>query len=387
MNNKFYDNINLDISSVSPGVMRTKFTDPDQKRWDLNKVDGFMGNRDPDALTMLESLGFEQNTASDSFEFLLKDPVSDNVIFDTNKRSLIFSDKYIEIGMTLPTQVLFGLGQHNAKFLLTEGIWTMFNRDQPGSPVATGKGDEQLYGTHPFLMGKTTDNKFFGLLFYNSNAQQVKIRYSPSGKSLINYVTVGGVLDVYYFMPDSADNIIRKYNSLIGMPVLPPFWALGFQQSSWDYSSLQTLKDVVVNYTANGYMFDVIWADIHYMDKYIDFTVDDVNYKGLGDWVDQLHKQSIRLVPIIDAGISLNKSTAGDNWYEIGRDMDVFIKSTKNPTKKDGNLVGVVWPGYTSFVDFLSDKSFDFWKKGLDTLYTLVKFDGIWLDMNEPSNF
>ena len=67
--------------------------------------------------------------------------------------------------------------------------------------------------------------------------------------------------------------------------------------------------------------------------------------------------------------------------------MDVFIKSTKNPTKKDGNLVGVVWPGYTSFVDFLSDKSFDFWKKGLDTLYTLVKFDGIWLDMNEPSNF
>lgn len=70
MDNKFYDNINLDISSVSPGVMRTKFTDPDQKRWDLNKVDGFMGNRDPDALTMLESLGFEQNTARYAFKYI-----------------------------------------------------------------------------------------------------------------------------------------------------------------------------------------------------------------------------------------------------------------------------------------------------------------------------
>ena len=66
--------------------------------------------------------------------------------------------------------------------------------------------------------------------------------------------------------------------------------------------------------------------------------------------------------------------------------MNVFIKSTKNPTKKDGNLIAVVWPGYTSFVDFLNDKSYDYWKRGLDTLYSLAQFDGIWLDINEPSN-
>ena len=91
-------------------------------------------------------------------------------------------------------------------------------------------------------------------------------------------------------------------------------------------------------------------------------------------------------MPIVDAGISLNKSKAGDDWYEIGRDMNVFIKLTKNPTKKDGNLIAVVWPGYTSFVDFLNDKSYDYWKRGLDTLYSLAQFDGIWLDINEPSN-
>ena len=29
-----------------------------------------MGNRDPDALTMLESLGFEQNTARYAFKYI-----------------------------------------------------------------------------------------------------------------------------------------------------------------------------------------------------------------------------------------------------------------------------------------------------------------------------
>ena len=80
--------------------------------------------------------------------------------------------------MTLPTQVLFGLGQHNAKFLLTEGLWTMFNRDQPGSPVETGKGDKQLYGTHPFIMGKITNNLLSTVLQfkYSTSQNQVLIK-------------------------------------------------------------------------------------------------------------------------------------------------------------------------------------------------------------------
>ena len=259
---KFIDELTLNVTSVAAGITRAKFTDKNNpKRWDLNGVDGFMKSPKIDPLTMLEALGLEHSNGEE-FDYKITDPISKNMVFDTTKRSLIFTDKYIEMGIILPTQVLFGLGQHNAKFLLSEGLWTMFNRDQPGNPVATGKGSDNLYGSHPFLMGKTADNKFFGILFYNSNAQQVKIRFASGGKSIINYITVGGVLDVYYFMPDSADEIIRKYNRLVGLPTLPPFWALGFQQSAWAYNSLQTLKDVVDNYTINGYMFDVIWADI-----------------------------------------------------------------------------------------------------------------------------
>ena len=50
------------------------------------------------------------------------------------------------------------------------------------------------------------------------------------------------------------------------------------------------------------------------------------------------------------------------------------------------NLIGKVWPGKTVFPDFFNPKISEFWNKGLGDYYNLVKYDGIWLDMNEPAN-
>lgn len=346
-----------------------------------------MGDKQPDKLTMMDGVGFS-TTNDENFGFMFKDTINQSPFFDTTKRSLIYTDKYLEMGFTVPTQTLFGLGQHNAKFLLSEGEWTMFNRDQPGSPVAEGKGNEHLYGTHPFLMMKTNDNRFAGVLFYNSNPQQVSIRFTTSGKSLITYKTIGGILDVYYIMPNTADEVIRKYNELVGKPSLPPFWALGFHQCSWQYNTTSDLKEVVETYQSKGYLFDTIWSDIMYMDRYIDFTVDTTNFSGIRDYVQSLHDQNLHFVPIVDAGISIEAPVTGTNWYQEGDKQGVFIKSTKNPENKfGGNLIGQVWPGFTAFVDFFHPNADKYWSSGLAALHDLILFDGLWLDMNEPSNF
>jgi alpha-glucosidase (family GH31 glycosyl hydrolase) len=39
------------------------------------------------------------------------------------------------------------------------------------------------------------------------------------------------------------------------------------------------------------------------------------------------------------------------------------------------------------FVDFLHPNATEYWVKMLGVLYSKIKFSGIWLDMNEPSNF
>ena len=141
------------------------------------------------------------------------------------------------------------------------------------------------------------------------------------------------------------------------------------------------------NYTNEGYMFDTIWADIMYMDEYIDFTVNDRNYAGLKDFIDELHANHLQFVPIVDAGISIKTDSKGVSWYQKGTDMGVFIKTAQNPDALDGNLIAQVWPGYTAFVDFLHPNATEFWEEGLQALYDKIPYDGLWLDMNEPSNF
>ena len=36
-------------------------------------------------------------------------------------------------------------------------------------------------------------------------------------------------------------------------------------------------------------------------------------------------------------------------------------------------------------IDFFNDKCMNLWAKGLNDLYKQVPFDGLWLDMNEPT--
>lgn len=87
--------------------------------------------------------------------------------------------------------------------------------------------------------------------------------------------------------------------------------------------------------------------------------------------------EDVRYIPIIDAGVSIDTDFA----MEAGKKMDVFIK------KNGDNYLANVWPGDVHFVDFLHPNSTEYWMSMLDVLYNKVKFSGLWLDMNEPSNF
>jgi alpha-glucosidase (family GH31 glycosyl hydrolase) len=48
---------------------------------------------------------------------------------------------------------------------------------------------------------------------------------------------------------------------------------------------------------------DVMWNDIDWMYKKLDFVSDPVRYAGIGEYVDDLHKLGKKYVPILDCGI------------------------------------------------------------------------------------
>ena len=46
-----------------------------------------------------------------------------------------------------------------------------------------------------------------------------------------------------------------------------------------------------------------------------------------------------------------------------------------------------VWPGATHFPDFLSKAGVKYWGQQLQAFHDLVPYDGLWIDMDEASNF
>jgi alpha-glucosidase (family GH31 glycosyl hydrolase) len=87
--------------------------------------------------------------------------------------------------------------------------------------------------------------------------------------------------------------------------------------------------------------------------------------------------EKYRYVPIIDAGIKV-----GGIAYEEGLRRNVYINDALGKP-----FVGAVWPGDTTFVDFFHPNASSYWQDMLNILYKKVPFDGVWLDMNELSNF
>lgn len=220
-------------------------------------------------------------------------------------------------------------------------------------------------------------------VFYNlANAQDWVVKNDKStGDVAVKTYATGGIGDLMFMSATGPNEVTKAYQKIVGSPVMVPQWALGWNQCRWGYTNLDTLKEVVANFSSNNLPLDTQWSDIDYLDRYRDFTYDQVNFKGLGDFVNDLHAKGMHYVPIIDAGIA-KRAGEGYSAYDDGVSKDVFIKN------QDGSIfTGQVWPDDAAFPDFMNPDTVEWWGTQLSNFYNDIKFDGLWEDMNEASNF
>lgn len=370
------------LQSLDASVFHLKIVDANQPRWEVPVLNPNSGRNY--RKVSIESMGLTLN--SDPFGIKLIEGDRKETVVNTIGQSLFFKDKYLEMTLRYETQSFFGLGERvTTGFFLCpdrEACWyTLWGKDV-ASPVDDGtggcKGD---YGQQPFYMMQLPNSKrFAGVLVLNSNDQDVHIQKNKDGSADLTHRLLGGVFDIYFFYPGTAEFVMRTYHEFIGRPYLPPLWSLGFHQCRYGWPNLAKVREVVQKFKQNDLPLDVVWADIDYMKDYADFSVDPVRYAGLGDFVKGLHEERMRWVPIIDAGI---KKADDDKYYKLGEARGAFIKSAV--IKK--TLVGKVWPGLAVFLSWYSPYANQIWWTGLKDLYDQVEFDGIWIDMNEVSNF
>ena len=63
--------------------------------------------------------------------------------------------------------------------------------------------------------------------------------------------------------------------------------------------------------------------------------------------------------------------------------MDTFLRSPVTGKR----LVAKVWPGHPVFPDWFYPNSTEYWSLMFNEFSKTVPFDGLWVDMNEPSSF
>uniref|UniRef100_A0A8B9C9Z8 P-type domain-containing protein n=1 Tax=Anser brachyrhynchus TaxID=132585 RepID=A0A8B9C9Z8_9AVES len=226
-----------------------------------------------------------------------------------------------------------------------------------------------LYGVHPFYMCVEDDSNAHGVLLLNSNAQDVSLSPNPS----LTFRTIGGILDFYVFLGPTPENVVQQYTEAIGRPHMPAYWSLGFQLSRWGYGSIDVLKET-----------DVQHLDIDYMERRLDFTYDKENFAGLPEYLQELKKAGMHNIIILDPFISKDEEPGTYRPYDLGEEMGIWVNNSDGVTP----AVGQAWPpGNAVFPDYTNPRTVEWWNQLCLEFKNVLDYDGIWIDMNEPSNF
>lgn len=295
---------------------------------------------------------------------------------------MVFQDQYIQfvLGVSPNVGATYGIGESTryTQALTYNSTYTLWNTDQGAMYF-----EQSLYGSHPFYIQVTADGKAHGVLFLNNNGMEVTLTESAAQGKTIGVQATGGLIDIYVFAGSTPADVVRQYQEVVGKPAMVPYWALGFHNCRWGYENLQYVEDVVANYSKAGIPLEVQWTDIDYMDKYKDFTLSPDTFPAdkMQAFVKNLHDNDQRYVPIVDPAIYVRNSTY--SAYTEGLKLDVFVKDLfgKEP------YLSQVWPGETYFPDWFAPNAQSYWSAQFKDFFDLVAYDGIWIDMNEASNF
>lgn len=386
----FIKNVLLETSYHGNNIVRVKITDNDNERYEVpyplnlpNQIDDWTKNA--------AEFKFEEDLNSmSSFQILRRG--TNDILFDTTEGGFVFTDQFIQISTNLINgSAVYGFGENNHESLkhdINYRSWGMFARDN-----APGWGDNRNnYGFQPvyFTMEPRT-GKCHLVLLYNSNAMEHLFTPKPS----LTFRTIGGILDFYFIVDDTPEKVISHYHNLIGLPMFPPYWSLGFQISRWGYKNLQEVKDVVARTKSINLPHDVQYIDIDYMIGYRILTIDKEDFNGTREFQKELRKNGQRFVLIVDPGLVMEPN---NTLYVNGLNDDVYVKWPINlapydiDSKNNNDMISLCWPkGKLSYPDYLNEKTHTWWKKQVKNFIESEKdgsdMDGLWIDMNEPSSF
>uniref|UniRef100_A0A672MPF5 Lysosomal alpha-glucosidase n=1 Tax=Sinocyclocheilus grahami TaxID=75366 RepID=A0A672MPF5_SINGR len=358
--------LQLDVMPETLGRLHLSLKDPASPRYEVPFVTSQLrGHKD------IQNPLYDVDFQPDPFGFIVRRKSNGRVLLNTTIGPLLFADQYLQLSTSMASSVISGLGEHYTPITLDLN-WSsvsLWNRDMASA---------NLYGSHPFFLVQEGDGQAHGVFLLNSNAMEVFLQPAPA----LTWVTVGGILDFYIFLGPSPQSVVQQYHEVIGYPMMPSYWSLGFHLCRWGYTSTNITRTVVQLMRQAKIPLDVQWNDLDYADQRRVFTFDPQRFGDLPQMVEEFHQLGMKYVLILDPGISSASPPGSYKPFDDGLKRGVFIKNSTGQI-----LIGKVWPGPTAFPDFTNPTTQDWWMDCIRVFHSKVPVDGLWIDMNEPSNF
>ncbi|MEE6501197.1 hypothetical protein FKM82_004096 [Ascaphus truei] len=350
------NSLRVDVKYHENNMLQFKIYDPNNKRYEvpvpINTPSSPASNEDQ----RLYSVTVQDNP----FGLQIIRKSSGAIIWDSQVPGFTFSDMFIQISTRLPSQYIYGLGETEHNSFRHELNWGttigLFSKDQP--PIR----HKNSYGVHPFYMGLENDGSAHAVLLLNSNAMDLTLQPTPA----LTYRTIGGILDFYMVLGPTPELVVQQYTALVGRPVMPAYWALGFQLCRYGYKDDKEIADLYNDMVAAKIPYDPAIAG-NETKPYQAFTrgeADDVFIK----WADG----------------------SGIVWGKVWPDLpNVYVNESL-----DWDTQVELYRAHAAFPDFFLNRTIEWWHREIRDFREnptdpakSIKFDGLWIDMNEPASF
>lgn len=355
-----YDEFNIKITDADPEAIR--FALPEKYPFPYTK---FYYDPNEEFIKTNYTIEFDSNT---NFSLKIRRKITKELIFDTSPIEFLYTDRFIEFGAKLPSYFLFGLGERKSGFLITPGVYTIWNRNAVNE-LDTGTPGHQSSGTHPVYLMKENSGNFHMMLLKNVDGMQ----YEFNAQDELKFKIIGGIIDLKFFIGDKyPENVIKKYHAYINNFNMMPFWAFGIHQAIIGDFNSSKINSIIEKYKENGLPLDALWSDIELMKK-----CNKSNNSTVFDLINNL-KGKLHFVNEIRLGIPIETS---NEFFEDAMKKDILIKSAK--TKKP--LVACQCSDKIVYPDFNHPNISKYWSNLLSQYYQKANFDGIALTYNEPT--
>ena len=273
-----------------------------------------------------------------------------------------------------PAGAILGLPGQAGEFNKRGYRYHLFNTDQPAHIPSR----PEMYQSWPIVFHRDAAHTGWVGVFHD-NPARTYVDLGDFYKDTILFESITNNTRVYIVHAETLAGVTAKFVKLLGKPVLPPSWAFGYQQCRYSYMTSDEIRHVGHKLREGDIPCDALYFDIDYMDGYRVFTNNPHTFGDLKECIEDLAKDGFKSVCIIDPGVKI------DSGYPI---YDTLLKEDATIKNADGEPFEIVcWPGKAVLPDFFNPRVRSVWATMQGAWLKEFKFDGIWNDMNEPSNF